>query len=243
MTLLRLSGVSRRFGGVVAVDGVDLVVETGEIVGLMGANGAGKTTLFSMIAGNLRPSAGKIVLDDRRIDRLRPDRICRLGVARAFQIVRPFAGLTVVENVAIGELFGSGHERSMTRAENAARKTLDEVGLGDRADDPAGTLTLAGRKRLEIARALATHPRLLLLDEVMAGLTPVEVADALDTIRLLHQRYNLTIIVIEHVMRALMQLSERLVVLHHGAKIAEGRPDEIANDAGVIEAYLGSRAR
>ncbi len=243
MTLLRLSGVSRRFGGVVAVDGVDLVVETGEIVGLMGANGAGKTTLFSMIAGNLRPSAGKIVLDDRRIDRLRPDRICRLGVARAFQIVRPFAGLTVVENVAIGELFGSGHERSMTRAENAARKTLDEVGLGDRADDPAGTLTLAGRKRLEIARALATHPRLLLLDEVMAGLTPVEVADALDTIRLLHQRYNLTIIVIEHVMRALMQLSERLVVLHHGAKIAEGRPDEIANDAGVVEAYLGSRAR
>lgn len=243
MTLLRLSGVSRRFGGVVAVDGVDLVVETGEIVGLMGANGAGKTTLFSMIAGNLRPSAGKIVLDDRRIDRLRPDRICRLGVARAFQIVRPFAGLTVVENVAIGELFGSGHERSMTRAENAARKTLDEVGLGDRADDPAGTLTLAGRKRLEIARALATHPRLLLLDEVMAGLTPVEVADALDTIRLLHQRYNLTIIVIEHVMRALMQLSERLVVLHHGAKIAEGRPDEIANDAGVIEAYLGNRAR
>lgn len=243
MTLLRLSGVSRRFGGVVAVDGVDLVVETGEIVGLMGANGAGKTTLFSMIAGNLRPSAGKIVLDDRRIDRLRPDQICRLGVARAFQIVRPFAGLTVVENVAIGELFGSGHERSMTRAENAARKTLDEVGLGDRADDPAGTLTLAGRKRLEIARALATHPRLLLLDEVMAGLTPVEVADALDTIRLLHQRYNLTIIVIEHVMRALMQLSERLVVLHHGAKIAEGRPDEIANDAGVIEAYLGSRAR
>ena len=196
-----------------------------------------------MIAGNLRPTAGKIVLDDRRIDRLRPDQICRLGVARAFQIVRPFAGLTVVENVAIGELFGSGHERSMTRAENAARKTLDEVGLGDRADDPAGTLTLAGRKRLEIARALATHPRLLLLDEVMAGLTPVEVADALDTIRLLHQRYNLTIIVIEHVMRALMQLSERLVVLHHGAKIAEGRPDEIANDAGVVEAYLGSRAR
>ena len=161
MTLLRLSGVSRRFGGVVAVDGVDLVVETGEIVGLMGANGAGKTTLFSMIAGNLRPSAGKIVLDDRRIDRLRPDQICRLGVARAFQIVRPFAGLTVVENVAIGELFGSGHERSMTRAENAARKTLDEVGLGDRADDPAGTLTLAGRKRLEIARALATHPMVL----------------------------------------------------------------------------------
>ena len=243
MTLLQLSGVNRRFGGVVAVNDVDFEVEAGEIVGLMGANGAGKTTLFSMIAGNLRPSSGQIMLNDRRIDRLRPDQICRLGVARAFQIVRPFAGLTVVENVAIGELFGSRREYSLTRAENAARETLDEVGLGDRADDPAGTLTLAGRKRLEIARALATHPRLLLLDEVMAGLTPVEVAEALDTIRLLHQRYDLTIIIIEHVMKALMQLSDRLIVLHHGAKIAEGSPDEIANDAGVIEAYLGGRAR
>lgn len=243
MTLLQLSGVNRRFGGVVAVNDVDFEVEAGEIVGLMGANGAGKTTLFSMIAGNLRPSSGQIMLNDRRIDRLRPDQICRLGVARAFQIVRPFAGLTVVENVAIGELFGSRREYSLTRAENAARETLDEVGLGDRADDPAGTLTLAGRKRLEIARALATHPRLLLLDEVMAGLTPVEVAEALDTIRLLHQRYDLTIIVIEHVMKALMQLSDRLIVLHHGAKIAEGSPVEIANDAGVIEAYLGGRAR
>ena len=243
MTLLRLDGVSRRFGGVIAVDNVDLAVEAGEIVGLMGANGAGKTTLFSLIAGNLRPSAGEIVLDDHRIDRLRPDRISRLGVARAFQIVRPYTGLTVVENVAIGGLFGSGREPSMARATDAARELLDEVGLGARADDPAGTLTLAGRKRLEIARALATRPRLLLLDEVMAGLTPVEVAEALEIIRRLHQRYDLTIVVIEHVMRALMRLSERLVVLHHGAKIAEGRPDEIANDAGVIEAYLGGGAR
>ena len=241
MTLLRLGGVTRNFGGVVAVDSVDLSVQTGEIVGLMGANGAGKTTLFSMIAGNLHPSAGEIEFDDRRIDRLRPDQVCRLGVARAFQIVRPFAGLTVVENVAIGSMFGSGRERSTARADDAARQVLDEVGLGERADDAAGTLTLAGRKRLEIARALATRPRLLLLDEVMAGLTPVEVAEALEIIRTLHKRHDLTIIVIEHVMRALMQLSERLVVLHHGAMIAEGRPDEIANDAGVIAAYLGGR--
>ncbi len=243
MTLLRLERVSRRFGGVVAVDDVDIVIETGEIVGLMGANGAGKTTLFNLIAGNLRPSTGEIVLDDHRIDRLRPDQINRLGIARAFQIVRPFTGLTVLENVAIGGLFGSGRERSMANAEDAAREVLDEVGLGDRADYPAGTLTLAGRKRLEIARALATRPRLLLLDEVMAGLTPVEVAEALETIRRLHQRRDLTIIVIEHVMRALMQLCERLVVLHHGAKIAEGRPYEVANDADVIEAYLGGGKR
>lgn len=243
MTLLRLTGVSRRFGGVVAVDNVDIAIEPGEIVGLMGANGAGKTTLFNLIAGNVRVSSGEIALDDRRIDRLRPDQISRRGVARAFQIVRPFSGLSVLENVSVGGLFGSGRERSILNAQQAAREVLAEVGLADRADDPASTLTLAGHKRLEIARALATRPRLLLLDEVMAGLTPVEVTEALEIIRRLHQRYELTIIVIEHVMKALMQLCERLVVLHHGAKIAEGSPHEVANDAGVIEAYLGSSAR
>ncbi len=243
MTLLRLQGVSRHYGGVVAVDNVDISIGRGEIVGLMGANGAGKTTLFNLIAGNVRPSKGEIVFDDQRIDRLRPDQVSRLGIARAFQIVRPFAGMTVLENVAIGGLFGSGRERAMSNAQDAAREVLDEVGLGDRANDPAGTLTLAGHKRLEIARALATRPRLLLLDEVMAGLTPVEGADALEIIRRLHQRYDLTIIVIEHVMRALMRLCERLVVLHHGAKIAEGPPNEVANNADVIKAYLGSGKR
>jgi branched-chain amino acid transport system ATP-binding protein len=241
MTLLRLNGVSRRFGGVVAVDSVGFSIEAREIVGLMGANGAGKTTLFSLIAGNLQPSAGEIMFYDRRIDRLRPDQISGLGVARTFQIVRPFAGLTVLENVAIGALFGSSREKSMARANADARAVLEEVGLVDRADDYASSLNLSGRKRLEIARALATNPKLLMLDEVMAGLTPTEGADAVAMIRRLHEARNLTVIVVEHVMGILMDLCPRIVVLHHGALIAEGSPSEVANDPLVIDSYLGTR--
>lgn len=240
--LLEVRGVTKRFGGLIALDNVAFEVEGGEIVGLMGANGAGKTTLFSLIAGNQRPDAGNIVFDGTRIDGLRPDQISRRGVARAFQIVRPFAGMTVLENVTVGALYGAGREASTARAEERARAVLEEVGLADRSSQPAATLTLAGRKRLEIARALAARPRLLLLDEVMAGLTPAEVADALDMIRGIHKRHGLTLVVIEHVMRALMRLCERIVVLHHGAKIAEGSPERVANDRRVIEAYLGERA-
>ena len=236
---LQLINVGRSFGGLQAVNAVDLTVEKGEILGLMGANGAGKTTLFNLIAGNLKPTTGEIWLEGKRTDGLRADQINRMGVGRAFQIVRPFSGLTVLENVVIGSLFGRGHEQSITRAQNIAKEILDQVGIIERADDKAGTLTLAGRKKLEIARSLATQPSLLLLDEVMAGLTPVEVSEALETVSRLHREQGLTIIVIEHVMRALMHLSERLVVLHHGSKIAEGTPKEISESKVVNEVYFG----
>ena len=236
---LQLINVGRSFGGLQAVNAVDLTVEKGEILGLMGANGAGKTTLFNLIAGNLKPTTGEIWLEGKRTDGLRADQINRMGVGRAFQIVRPFSGLTVLENVVIGSLFGRGHEQSITRAQNIAKEILDQVGIVERADDKAGTLTLAGRKKLEIARSLATQPSLLLLDEVMAGLTPVEVSEALETVSKLHREQGLTIIVIEHVMRALMHLSERLVVLHHGSKIAEGTPKEISESKIVNEVYFG----
>lgn len=240
--LLEVDSVAKSFGGVRALRGVSFAVAEGELVGIMGANGAGKTTLFSLIAGNARPSAGTIRLRGERLDGLRPDQISQRGVARTFQIVRPLRGLTVSENVAVGVLFGAGRERSRAAAHVRAREILEDVGLADRATMPAAGLTLAAQKRLEIARALATRPALLLLDEVLAGLTPAEVADALDLIQALRRRHRLTILVIEHVMDALMRLSERIVVLHHGEMIAQGPPAAVAASPAVIEAYLGARA-
>lgn len=238
--LLEVRNVTKNFGGLAAVDGVTFSVEAGEILGLMGANGAGKTTLFSMIAGNRRPTRGGISFDGRRIDRLRPDRICRLGIARVFQIVRPFADMTVLENVMVGDLFGTRRERSLEAAEARCRGVIAEVGLSGRAADPARSLNLAGQKRLEIARALATEPRLLMLDEVMAGLTPTEVLETVAMIRRLHAARRLTLIVIEHVMGVLMDLCQRIVVLHNGVLIAEGPPARIANDPRVVDSYLGT---
>jgi branched-chain amino acid transport system ATP-binding protein len=239
--LLAIENLTRRFGGLVAVDDVSFAVDKGEIVGVMGANGAGKTTLFAMIAGNVRPSVGRIIFDGEPIHDLSPDQVNRMGVARTFQIVRPFATLTVLENVTTALMFGSRRITRRSTAEEEAATLLDEVGLLPRARSLAGELTLAGRKRLEVARALATGPRLLLLDEVLAGLTGAEVAAALDLVRALHERQGLTIVIIEHVMRALMRLSHRIVVLHHGRKIAEGTPDHIVADPAVTEAYFGRR--
>jgi branched-chain amino acid transport system ATP-binding protein len=243
VTLLHLESVGKRFGGVAALRGVSFDVAAGEIVGLMGANGAGKTTAFGLIAGTQLPSEGEIWFDGRRIDGLRPAAVNRLGIARTFQIVRPFGGLTVLENVTVAALHGRLPERTRAAAETRARAVLDEVRLADRATQLADALTLAGRKRLEVARALATRPKLLLLDEVLAGLTATEVADALEMIRELHRRHRLTIVVIEHVMGALMRLCDRIVVLHHGEKIAEGTPDRVVADPRVVEAYFGARPR
>jgi len=240
MTLLDIDGVIRRFRGIVAVDRVSFTVGEGEIVGIMGANGAGKTTLFSIIAGNLRPHAGSITFAGQRIDGLRPDQVSRCGVARTFQIVRPFGNMSVLENVMLGMFYGRRRERSAAVAEARAREILEALGLADRAERLARELTLAGRKRLEIARGLATEPRLLMLDEVLAGLTPTEVNAAVEIIRAIHQRGGLTILMIEHVTRALMALCHRIVVLHHGRKIAEGTPGEVVRDPNTVSAYLGA---
>jgi branched-chain amino acid transport system ATP-binding protein len=237
--ILAIRNLTRRFGGLAAVDNVSFTVSRGEIVGVMGANGAGKTTLFSMIAGSIPPSAGTIQLCGKSIHGLSPDRVNRLGVARTFQIVRPFSALTVLENVAAAMMYGSRRIAHRREAEEQAAILLDIVGLMPRAHSLARELTLAGRKRLEVARALATGPQLLLLDEVLAGLTSVEVSAALQLVRELHERQGLTIVIIEHVMRALMRLSHRIVVLHHGRKIAEGAPDQVADDPIVVDAYFG----
>jgi branched-chain amino acid transport system ATP-binding protein len=239
-TLLSVRKLGKRFGGLTALSDVSFEVPAGRIVGIMGANGAGKTTLFSLIAGNVRPSSGDVHYDGASIVGLRPDQVCGLGIARTFQIVKPFPALTVLENLRTAAMFGSAGHRSAAKADAAAREVLVEVGLDGVADRLASTLTLSGQKRLEIARAVATGAQLVLLDEVMAGLTPVEVAQMLQTLRRLHAARGLTLLVIEHVMRALMELCEHIVVLHHGELIAEGTPQEIAAHERVLAVYFGS---
>jgi branched-chain amino acid transport system ATP-binding protein len=239
--MLELRDLGKRYGGIRALDGVSFVVEAGEIVGLMGANGAGKTTLFELIAGNSRPTSGDVVLEGSSLVGLRPDQIARRGVTRAFQIVRPFSGLSVLENAQIAALFGTRHCK-IDAAETAAKEALAAVGLADHARDLASDLTLSGQKRLEIARAIATGARLMLIDEVMAGLTPAEVGEMIAILQELRRERSLTLIVIEHVMRALMQLSDRIVVLHLGRLIAQGTPAEVAANREVSDVYFGKEA-
>lgn len=240
MSILKVQNVSKSFGGVRALNDVSFSASEGKTLGLMGANGAGKTTMFSVIAGHNRPDTGAVQFDGKAIDGLRPDRISRIGIARTFQIVRPFRGLTTLENVTTAARFGAKPAESVSAAITRAHAVLNEVGLAAHADQSADSLTLAAQKKLEVAKALATAPRLLLLDEVMAGLTPSEVHAMMAMIVDIQARYDLTIVIIEHVMHALMDLSEYVVVLHHGEKIAEGSPAEIADNPDVQQAYLGS---
>lgn len=235
---LELKSVSKRFGGVVAVDNVSFAVPRRGFWGLMGANGAGKTTLFSMIAGTHAPSSGDVLLDGESIAQLGPAASCRRGVARTFQIVRPFQDMTVLETACVAAMYGR-HRRGFEAAREYAHESIVAAGLGALADRAAGGLTLSNQKRLELARALATGGELLLLDEIMAGLTPTEVGEMLELLRRVHADWGLTIVCIEHVMRALMDLADQIVVLHHGVKIAEGCPQDIAHHEDVVRHYFG----
>jgi len=235
MNILEVNNLVKNFGGLRAVDSLNLGIEEGQILSLIGPNGAGKSTVFNCIAGVYPPSGGEIRFSGAKVNNEKPWNLCRKGLARTFQIVKPFSSKTVLYNVMVGSFANTGKRRE---AEEKALEVLEFLQLRDKKDLPARNLTIADRKRLEIARALATEPKLLLLDEVMAGLRPTEVDEMVEIIRSIRKN-GITVFVIEHIMRAIMALSDWIVVIHFGKKIAEGTPAHVASDENVIKAYLG----
>jgi len=239
MSLLEVHAISKSFRGLKAVSDASFEIPEGSINALIGPNGAGKTTIFNMIAGVFPPDTGRILFLKKEIQGLRPDQVCAAGIGRTFQIVKPFAGLSVLENVMVGAFL---RESSAAGARKVATQILERLQLAAKRDLPASSLTLPDRKRLEVARALATRPKLLLLDEVMAGLRPTETDQIVEVFRDLNRKYGTTILLIEHVMRAVMALAQHVGVLHHGEVIARGTPQEIVRHPAVLESYLGEEA-
>jgi branched-chain amino acid transport system ATP-binding protein len=235
MSMVHVEKMTKQFGGLRAIDALDLTIDKGQILGLIGPNGAGKSTAFNCIAGSFAPTSGQITFEGKRINGYKPWNLCKMGLARTFQIVKPFASKNVLYNVTVAS-FVTTNSRKV--AEDKALAVLESLNFAGKKDILAGNLTIADRKRLEIAKALATEPKLLLLDEVMAGLRPNEVDEMVEIFKALRDR-GITIFVIEHIMRAIMALSDRVVVIQFGKKIAEGTPQEIANNEAVIKAYLG----
>ncbi|MFV9675693.1 MAG: ABC transporter ATP-binding protein [Anaerolineales bacterium] len=235
MPLLEVNGITKRFGGLVAVSDLSLRINEGEILGLIGPNGAGKTTAFNVISGYYHPEEGEVYFEEKKITSLRPDQICKLGLTRTFQVVKPFPQLSVHRNVMVG-----AYNRTNNRNEAASKADdiIDFLGMRSVSNMTASSLSVAHRKRLEIAKALATDPKIILLDEAMAGLRPKETDELIGLVRQIRER-NIALLLVEHVMRVIMSLADRIVVIHHGEKIAEGEPQQIVQDQAVIDAYLG----